>query len=502
MRRNTAESQPRLDSAFPSLLVMGLCLLFAIACIVFCAWKIILLEQEREEITQQRLLLQRDRDAFLTYGGELPRLTAEHGQLERKVETLRENRTALEKDLAKLEEERAKLAVETGSQSGSLAALETQARIAGDELGKTLAELARLRPELEKARKDTAALKAEEKALAESIAKKRNDEVSIMASIAGLERSRQQAQEFLARLAADGEFYSGMEKNFEAALGKFYAVLARAANLTEAYAAHVDGMDKFKSVLDQGMAALASDLDGAAVNLEALKKHRASQESLLGQEAEQGKLLKEHVDELAATNKKLVAALAAAQDIDRKLRTALGAEMESLRRLAREDENTRATLAAAAATLAASARDAREDQARLRENMAELESLLNGRKAESRALGELAGELAALADRNREASQAGIQAGAGLSEAAQNLQKQVQSLKAAQDQAESQSRRIGELLAGELERQTQIAKLAREARDEMEAAATQRRELARLLEQMGTAMPPEKAENAEAATER
>lgn len=335
------ENRPALDSAFPSLFLMGFCLLLAIACITVCAWKIILLEQEQRETEQERLLLERDRDAFLTYGAELPRLTMQHGQLARDIASLDERRKELEKSIEDMSQEQTKLRLETGGLAGTIAAMEAQADATRAELSKTAAELDKLRPDLAATRKEVDGLKARESALNESIAKKQKDESRLLANIAGLERSRAHAQEFVARLNEDKNFYAGMQKNFERTLANFEETLAKSGSLTSEYALKLEDMGKFKSTLDQGMAVLAADLQGVAGNLEAIKQDRANYAALLRQESEQQKLLREHVESIAANNKKLASALETIQNLDKKLQSSLAAEAAVLQKLA---ENIKASL--------------------------------------------------------------------------------------------------------------------------------------------------------------
>ncbi len=494
-----AKRRPILDSAFPSLALMGFCLFLALACIVICAWKIILLEQEREDIHQERLLLQRDKDAFLTYGGELPALATRHQDLTRKVAQLEETRSGLEKSIENLQAEQAKLRVEAGGLSGTIASLEAQSQAVGAELAKTVAELGELRPALDSSRKEAEKLRAQETALTQSIVKKQKDEAALLAAIAGLERSRRHARQFLEKLTEDQAFYGGMEKNYAAALARFEDILAKSASLTADYALKLEEMGKSRIALDQGMAMLKVDLESAAANLDALKKDRASHAALLRLEAEQEKLLREHVDGVAANNKKMAAALELVESLDGKLQAALAAEASSLRKVVHDDSRTRAKLAAAAESLAASVEQMKADQGKLKAGMADMENLLAGGRTESRALGKLAAELAVLADKNRETSLSGIQAGANFAEASQNLQKQVQNLKLAMDNNEAQARRIGEILEGEAERQAQMAKLAREAREIFEDSRNQNEDLKKILTSLKNMRQPSSRADEKAA---
>lgn len=479
-----SENKAALDSAFPSLALMGFCFLLAIVCIVICAWKIILLEQEQREITQERLLLQRDKDAFMSYGGDLPKLGEEHRQLTLQVASLTESRGELEKNIEALRQKENSLRMRAGGLAGTIATLEAQAEATRAEAARAAAELGKLRPELEALRKEVANMKAQDSGLDESIAKKRKYESTLAANIAGLERSQAHTQEFLAKINTDRDFYLETHKSFERALAKLEETLSRTSALTGVYAGRLEEMGKFKTTLDQGMAVLSADLKGAASNLEAIKEARASHAALLKQEAEQGKLLREHVADVAQNNKKLAASLELVQDLDKKLQAALAAESATMQKLAQEDAETRARLAATAETLSKSVDNFKSDQGKIQATLTDLGNLLNERKAESKTLLDLAVELASLAEKNRETTRSGIQVGAVFGEAARTLQKQAEELKTALDQGSEQGRRFGQVLDADMERQKEVAILIKEAREEITMSRRQSMELQAILEKL------------------
>lgn len=482
MDKSPSSPRSALDTSFPSLLVMGVCLLAAIAGIVVCGWKIVLLEQEQQDIAQERLLLERDRDAFLTYGGELPRMRDERRGLEQKLAQLTEARAGLRKEIASLEEERNKLRLEDGALAGTIATMNGQADAMRTLLGKGNAELAKLQPELENSRKEAARLKAQETTLRESIAAKQKQETGLLASIAGLERSRSHTQELLTRMSEDKEFYAGMRKNFETTLARFEETLKKSGILTEEYGQKLEDMGKFKTTLDQGMAVLSADLQEAATNLEAVKQARASHAALLKQETEQGKLLESHTNTIAANSKRLEQALEAVQMLDKKLQTALTVEANTITKLAQGDAQTRAQLAAAAETLNRSAENFKADQAKIQAAVTDLANLLAERKVESRTLGELAADLAVQADKNRQTTLDGIQAGANFAEAAQTLRKQAEKIQEEMDKRAEQARQLREILDTELKRQAEAAKLAKEVKEQIAESKRQSAELQILLD--------------------
>jgi len=74
-----------LDRVFPSVWVLGITVLLVSLLTVVTGWKVIHLEQERNLLKQQRLLLEKDQEDFKKYMFELPKLRDQHQQLTKMV---------------------------------------------------------------------------------------------------------------------------------------------------------------------------------------------------------------------------------------------------------------------------------------------------------------------------------------------------------------------------------------------------------------------------------
>lgn len=469
------DRRPALDSAFPSLTLMAVALFVAIALIVICGWKIILLEEERQDIKHERLLLERDRDAFLTYGSELPQLKDEHRVTTEALAMLDEQRKLLEKNIGELTEKREALNTQAKSLSGSATSLQAQIQAQNAELAECKAEMARIKPELASGRKELDLLRAQEKSLREGILQKRKEEAALLATVSGLDRSRSQAEAFLAQVRADKEMYASLQKDFGHILATFEEIVGKSGALSEEYAAKLDDMAKFKAHLDRGMAEMDADLHALAAQLDAMKQDRATHAALLKQGQEHARSLQAQVDGLAAGNKKFTAAMDSVQGLDKKLQAALAAEVKTITRLAGEDSQTRADLAAAAKSLAQSAEGLKKNQNEARENNSQLSALLNQQKEELRHLHDLASEVATNSDRNHETALAGLKSVSAMNETAQNLNAQAEKLQARLDLAQNQGDQMEKLLEAERERLGDLLQAARDMRQQLNST-TQREE--------------------------
>lgn len=500
MPPSLSEKKSSLDSAFPSILLMGLCLALAIVCIVICGWKIILLEEEQKEIARERLLLERDRDEFLTYGGELPGMRAEHQRLMEDIARERETRREITQAIGELEEAQRKLRLDSGVLSGAIATLEGQAASVRERLGADSQELERLGPGLEEARAQAARLAAEEKTLRGSIDAQRKTEAELTAAIAVLERRQASAREMLERVADDKEYFAGLQKRFDQQMEKFDGIVAKAGALTGDYEARLEDMARFKATLEQGMAVLGSDLKGFEASIETLRQDRAGQAALLKQGEEYARLLRGQIDDIAASNKKFSATMDGMSGLDQKLRAALAAQTAALARLTGDDERTRASLAAAAETLGRTAEALKSEQEKIQANAAQFASFLAIQKGEIDQLKAQAADLAEMAAKNHEAAQDGARSGARFAEAARNLQGQADALKERLAQAEAQTGQMRAFLDEQRTRQEELGRLARETREEIGKNRRQGLELLEILAELKELMPEHSMTQAEPAS--
>lgn len=467
--------RPALDSAFPSLTLMAIGLITAVGLIIICGWKIILLEEERQDIKHERLQLERDRDAFLTYGSELPQLKNDHRVTTEALAMLDEQRKLLEKNINELTEKREALHTETRSLSGSAASLQAQIQSQNAELAANKAGIAKIKPELTALRKDMDVLKAQEKSLRESILAKRKEEAALLATVAGLERSRAQAEEFLSRVRADKEMYASVQKDFSHILATFEGIVGKSGTLSEEYAAKLEDMAKFKTHLDRGMAEMDADLQALASHLETMKQDRAVHAALLKQGQEHAKNLQTQVESVTAGNKKFTAAMESVQGLDKKLQAALAAEVKTIAKLAGEDSQTRADLAAAAKSLGQSAEGLKKNQQEARENNSQVAALLNQQREELRQLQDMASDMASNSARNHETALSGLKAVSAINETAQGLNAQAEKLQSRLELAQTQGDQMQKLLDAERERLSGLLQAARDMRQQL-TAATQREE--------------------------
>lgn len=465
-----SDSKPALDRAFPSLFVMGLLLAVAIGLIAICSWKVLLLHQEEQDMGEERLLLDRDRDEFLTYGSELPQLKEEHRVNLEQVAILRERQQGLQEEIGELQQKRASLQMETETISGTIATLNGQVNALRQELGSMTVELQSLGPDLEARRRELEVLKSSEEALNESILQKRKDESALVATLAGLERSRQQATEFLARLEADSATYAKEQNSFAEIMKSFDAMLKRAGGLTGDYAAKLEDLAAFRATLERTTNTLNSDLQAMAANLEAIREDRASHAALLKQGTQQMTSLQAELDGVAATNKKFATIMESVQGLDKKLQDALTAETKNLARMAGEDAETRAVLSAAAASLSRSADNLAEAQKGSRENSTELGRLLAAHGTSLEKLSALAIEFEKHSDKSRENALNSIKSTASLAESAQQLQGQTQRLQGRLEFVESQGREMEKVLRNEEATLGELTRLGLEMRGEINAS--------------------------------
>lgn len=467
-----SESSPKrvkspLDFAFPSLFVMGLILALAVGLTAICGWKILTLDSEQEEIKRERLLLERDRDAFLTYGGELPQMSERHRLLTEEVKRLEDRRKFLENNNKELSEKQTELDSKAARLTGEAAELQTRVQTLEARLGQEREELAKLSPELVAAQKEAAMLKAQDKALSESIAAKRKQEAVLIANLEGLERSRQHSQELLAKMTGDKALYDDVEKQLAQITERFSVILGRADELTTDYGARVANVEKLLTRLDQSMTLIDTDRQALGINLEALKKDHASHVGFLKQNNDQSKLLQGQVDSLVANNKKFATVMDTLRNLDNRLQAALSAETNALKKMAQEDAQTRASLASATQTLTGKIQTLAEQLEKVKDAGSQTSQLLEKQRNQLDALGAQTSALETAMEKTRQAAQAEIEAGTKLGHTAQTLATQADIFKSRLDLSGTQAGEIERLVDNQAGRLKELATMARQLADEI-----------------------------------
>lgn len=449
-----------LDAAFPSLVLLGAGLVAAFGLLALLGWKIFALEAEQEEIGRERLLLERDRDAFLTYGGELPQMTERHRRLTVEANELEGRNKALSETAARLEEQCGELERKAGRLTGAVAELEARVQELETNAASERARLEKLRPEQEEARREVALLKAQEAELSKAIAGQQKHEASLTATLEGLERSIAHNRDLLARMTADHEAYTAFERNLEAISRKFEGLLERTGGHVAEYGTRLEGMEKFLARMDHSLTLIDSERQTLGQNLDAIKKDRASWATLLKQNGEQNRSLQAQVEAITATSRKFQSAMESVAGMDRRLQTALAAETASLRKMAQEDSQTRANLNQAAQSLAQTGEGLKKGLEQVRESGIQIADLLTAQKEEIRGLSGSAGDLVAAVRLMDGLAKSGSEAGARLMHAADALSSQAQALTLRLQEEAARSGRLDDTLATQGERIRELAALA------------------------------------------
>lgn len=492
MANSASEKKAALDIAFPSIAVMAVALVAALLLIFICGWKLILLEQEQQEIAQERLVLERDRDSFLTYGSELPQLEDQRQRMVEEIAKLEARQKVLSKTLSELETRRESLNLETNGLSGAVAHLQGQVQALNKELAESQAELRKIRPELAQGKKDLALLRAQENALRESIQTKQKNEATLAAALAGLERSRSQTEEYVKRLNTDKKFIEEGQKKHDELVAAFENIIAKSGALTDEYSMRVEDLNRVKIAFDHGQSTLDADLKSLAGHLDGIKQDRALHAALLKTGTEQNKVLQAQVEGVASSSRKLGIALESVQGLDKKLQAALATEVKTLAKWAGEDADTRAKLAAAAQSLGQSIESFKNEQTMAKEKNHELSELVNKQREELQKLNELAAEFVIHAEKSRETSLSGLKSGANLVEVAQSLQQLAERLQGKVSSVEVQGSQLEKLMDGERDRLSELSSLTRDTREEINVSKRQGEEVrAALAEILALLRKPE-----------
>lgn len=456
-----------LDRNFPSLFVMGLALALALALICVCGWKIFTLEAEWQELGRERLLLERDRDAFLTYGSELPQITERRRFLSEEVSKLEDRKKWLEETNTALEARREELEGKASRLTGRVAALETQTQENETELGKIRAELEKLKPEKEILSQEVATLKASGESLRVELDKKRQQEATLTAKVDVLEANRKHLEELLARMNVDKELYASFEKNINALVEKFGAILNTAGSVTTDYGLKLADMEKVAARLSNSLATLDVDRETFSSNLDAFKKDRQNFAGLLKQSGTQSQAIQTQIDTLQAGNKKLAAAVEGIRGLDSKLQASLTNETAALRKLTQEDAAIRANLGAAAQALTGNSHELKNQLERSAGSAGQLADLIARQRVQLEELGEKIIAFQNAAEKGTQGAQASLEAGAKLGHSAQALATQAEIFKNRLELADRQSGDLEKLLDGHNGRLKDLASLARQLGEEI-----------------------------------
>lgn len=460
--------------------MMGFALVIALALIGICGWKIFTLEAEWQEVDRERLLLERDRDAFLTYGSELPQMTERRRVLAEDVARLEDRKKWLEEANSKLESLREDLEGKTSRLTGRVAALETQTQENENELGRIRAELERLKPEKDNLSQEVAALKKSEEGLRIDLASKKKQESALVAKVDVLEANRKHLEELLSRMTADKDTYAGFEKNFSALLDKFDGILNRAGATTTDYGLRLTEMEKVAARLNNSFAAIDVDRQNFSANLDAFKKDRQNFAGLLKQSGSQNQIIQAQIDTLQAGNKKLVAAMDSIRGLDSKLQSSLTTETAALRKMAQEDGAIRANLGAAAQHLAQNAQELKTQLERSADAVTQFGKLMGQQRAQLEETAEKLVALQAATEKEKQGAQASLEAGAKLGHNAQALATQAEIFKSRLELADRHSGELEKLLDAQTGRLKDLSGLAKQLADEIR----ENRRRANLLEGM------------------
>ena len=293
------------DAAFPSTLLMGACLILIVALVGVTGWKVLLLDQEREDIHQQRAVLERDINAFKLYGGELPQLEKRHGELTVSIASLEGIQRDLQQTIEKLTQQRQTLAEEAARLSGDNTELVSRINAVRKELGQAQSELVNARPLAATAKQELVALRSQETSLRASIAEKQKQATVLTADIQGLERSRAHAQELLARMTEDQKVLDGFKKSVDAMAMQLQASVTKANSASAEYVRQAASVQGATRSLDAELATMQARLQTMDSQIASLERHSATLSQILTQGGASAQAMQGQVQNLMTENKRL-----------------------------------------------------------------------------------------------------------------------------------------------------------------------------------------------------
>lgn len=303
--RSPGMNAPRSDTAFPSTVIMGLCLVLVVALLGITGWKVLLLDQEREDIRQQRALLERDINVFKQYGGELPQLEKRHGELTASIAQLEGVQNGVQQTVDKLTQQRQTLTEESARLSGDNTEISSRISAVRKELGQAQSELANAKPRAASAKQELAALQSQETALRASIADKQKQFATLTADVQGLERRQAHARDLLARITEDQKTLDGFKKSVDSMATQLQASLAKADTASNEYTRQTANVQTATRNLDAEIAAMHTRLQTMESSIATLERHSSSFSQLLTQGGSSNQTLQAQLQTLTAENKRL-----------------------------------------------------------------------------------------------------------------------------------------------------------------------------------------------------
>lgn len=310
-RRSANRVTPLSDTAFPSILLMGVGLVLVIALVGITGWKVLNLDQERENIDLQRAALERDKKAFEQYSGDLPQFEKQHGELATSITQLEGTQKSLQQIVDRLAQQRQVLADESARLGGENTELTSSIDAARKELGQTQSELTRARPLMATAKTELAALQSQEAALRTDVSDLQKKAATLTADIQGLERSRAHAQGLLARITEDQKVLEGFKKSVDAMGTQLQTSLAKADTASNEYARQTKSIQAATHNLDAEVVAMQTHLHTVESHIATLERHGSSFSQLLTQGGTSTQALQAQVQNWAAENKRLVTTIQA-----------------------------------------------------------------------------------------------------------------------------------------------------------------------------------------------
>lgn len=303
--RSPSMNAARSDTAFPSIAIMGLCVILVTVLLAITGWKVLLLDQEREDIRQQRALLERDINIFKQYGGELPQLEKRHGELAASIAQLEGVQTGVQQAVDNLTQNRQTLTEESARLSGDNTELSSRINAVRKELVQTQSELTSAKPLAASAKRELSVLQSDEAALRVSIADKQKKVATLTADIQGLERRQTHARDLLTRIMEDQKTLDGFKKSVDSMTTQMQASLVKADVASNEYAQQTMNVQTATRNLDAEIAAMHTRLQTMESNIATLERHSSSFSQILTTGDSSTQTLQAQIQALTAENKRL-----------------------------------------------------------------------------------------------------------------------------------------------------------------------------------------------------
>jgi hypothetical protein len=334
--RLTGTDVPRSDTAFPSTLIMGICLIFAIILVGITGWKVLLLDQEQEGVRQQRAILERDINAFKQYSGDLPQLEKRHGELTASVAQLDGAQKGLQQAVDSLTQQRQALADESARLGGDNTELASRINAARKELGQVQGELANALPRTDTAKKELAALQGQEAALRTSISDLQKQAATLSADIQGLERLQAHTQDLLTRMTEDQNILEGFRRSVDSMATQLQASLAKADAASNEYTRQTTNVQTATRNLNAEVVAIQTRSQTMENHIATLQQHGVSFSQILTQSGASAQAAQTQIQTLNAENERLAATLEA---LDRQVQQWTQHSQGSLTKIKEMEEN-------------------------------------------------------------------------------------------------------------------------------------------------------------------